>query len=73
MPAPPTSRMYLDETSVIQIFLAGHLGKRYRGLSGKLAQKYGVTSKTVRDIWTRRTWGSVTLPYVALIQKLPRI
>ena len=69
----PNSRPHLDETSVIQIFLAGNLdnvGTRDASLSGRLAQQYGVTAKTVRDIWSRRTWWSVTEPYVALIEQL---
>jgi len=47
------------------IFQDKPLGKRKRNRSGecassKLAQRYGITTKAVRDIWTGRTWAKVT-------------
>mmetsp|Transcript_26986 Transcript_26986/g.71027 ORF Transcript_26986/g.71027 Transcript_26986/m.71027 type:complete len:127 (-) Transcript_26986:20-400(-) len=39
-------------------------GERRRGksctMSAHLAAEYGVTTKTIRDIWNRSTWGKVT-------------
>jgi len=32
-------------------------------LSFKLAVDYGITSKSVRDIWSMRTWGWATVGY----------
>jgi len=32
-------------------------------LSTVLAQKHGITSKAVRDVWKLRTWAWVTMPY----------
>lgn len=32
-------------------------------LSCKLAVDYGITAKSVRDIWNMRTWGWATIPY----------
>ena len=29
---------------------------RFSGLSVVIAEKYGVSPKTIRDIWNRRTW-----------------
>lgn len=62
---PGHRRTYLDEAAVVQIFLAKHSkpGVRDLNLSGRLAREYGVTAKAVRDIWTMRTWKSVTEPY----------
>lgn len=31
-----------------------------RGKSGPLASKYGVSPRTIRDIWNRKTWGYAT-------------
>lgn len=64
--SPPPSagrKSFLDRKSVVQIFLAKHMGERDVHLSGKLAHKYGVTAKTVRDIWAMRTWTQVTEPF----------
>ena len=33
---------------------------KMRGMSAKLCRRYGVSAKTVRDIWNRRTWTSAT-------------
>jgi hypothetical protein len=35
---------------------------RIRGQSTPVAKRFGVSPKTVRDIWSRRTWSSVTAP-----------
>ena len=31
-----------------------------KGLSAKVALKYGVSPKTIRDIWNKRTWTDAT-------------
>jgi len=60
-------RAYLDADAVTQIYLAKHASAEARtsksDLSVRLAHQYGVTAKTVRDIWKRRTWKTVTEPY----------
>ncbi len=33
---------------------------KVKGQSSKLAQKYGVSAKTIRDIWNKRSWASAT-------------
>ncbi len=33
---------------------------RIRGKSAQLSNKYGVSAKTIRDIWSRRTWTNAT-------------
>ncbi len=33
-----------------------------KGKSAKLSAKYGVSAKTIRDIWNRRTWTDATSP-----------
>ena len=37
--------------------------RRGDGLAIGLAEKFGVTSKAVRDIWARRSWASTTYPH----------
>lgn len=32
-------------------------------LSAELAEKHGITSKAVRDVWKLRTWAWVTMPH----------
>ena len=68
-------RAALDETAVIQIFLAKLASAEARGsrsgLSAKLGEEYGVTSKCVRDIWKMRTWKHVTLPYWKALSQHP--
>lgn len=36
------------------------LGDSVRGKSGPLSSIYGVSSRTIRDIWNRRTWRYAT-------------
>ena len=56
----------LDESQAISIFLEKRSGNKDHTLSGRLAHRYGVTSKTVRDIWRMRTWKRSTEPYWTL-------
>ena len=57
-------RASLDEKSAVEIFLAKRtmMGAR-SGLSRRLANKYEVTAKAVRDVWVIRTWTNATKPY----------
>ena len=36
---------------------------RFRPNASAVAREFGVSEKTVRDIWTARTWGNETLPW----------
>ena len=40
--------------------LQASLGRTLRGESGKVAKKYGVSPKTVRDIWNHKSWVNAT-------------
>ena len=51
----------LDAEAAIAIFLARGAGRD--GVSKALAKQYNLTTKAVRDVWNRRTWGQVTRPY----------
>ena len=48
-----------------KIFKAGGLGAKRSGVSGVLAERYGITKKAVRDIWNLRTWKKVTWPLLS--------
>ena len=56
----------LHESQAISIFLEKRSGNKDHNLSGRLAHRYGVTSKTVRDIWRMRTWRRSTEPFWTL-------
>ena len=60
-------RRSLSEDDVIAIFLAGKpcegtskMTMQNRGQILALSREFNVTPKTIRDIWNRRTWRSVT-------------
>lgn len=53
----------LTEDAAVAIFVAKHTHTTRDSLSCKLAIQYGITSKSVRDIWNLRTWGWATLPH----------
>jgi hypothetical protein len=55
----------ISPTEAINIFCAkeGTGKQRDRLLSHRLAHKYRITSKAVRDIWNLRTWSRSTRPY----------
>jgi hypothetical protein len=48
----------LTEKNVVDIFQL-RLGKKPT-TAGTLAEKYGVTAKAIRDIWTGKTWRPFT-------------
>ena len=55
------TRTVLTERQVQEIFIAKLLnesseGHKTRQSAASLARKYGVSDKTIRDIWTGRTW-----------------
>jgi hypothetical protein len=33
---------------------------KMKGMSAKVSKKYGVSAKTIRDIWNRKTWTNAT-------------
>mmetsp|Transcript_26809 Transcript_26809/g.70411 ORF Transcript_26809/g.70411 Transcript_26809/m.70411 type:complete len:91 (+) Transcript_26809:102-374(+) len=41
-------------------FSAEFRKRKIRGESSRIASKYGVTAKTIRDIWNRRSWSNAT-------------
>jgi hypothetical protein len=72
---PVQQRTVLSKTEVLEIFAAGipregtfTMKIRSRGQILQLSRKYQVTPKTIRDIWNRRTWRSVTSSLVSLTQ-----
>jgi len=48
-------RAILSAAAALDIYASRHLRPRK-----VLAALYGVSDKTVRDVWTGRTWGAVT-------------
>jgi hypothetical protein len=62
----PKSTMKLNKAAALAIFQA-RAGRSTRGwrsnLSAALGRQYGLTAKTVRDIWNGRTWAKVTKPF----------
>jgi hypothetical protein len=63
------TRVVLTEAQVIRIFqvrianesASSNAGKKVRAFS--LAMQYGVNEKTIRDVWSGRTWCRETLPF----------
>lgn len=53
----------LDAEGAVDIFLAKRRHKKRDTLSATLAEKHGITSKAVRDVWKLRTWAWRTMPY----------
>jgi hypothetical protein len=62
-PSASNGRSSLNKDSVIYIFQQKLLRPHDSALSTKLAHQFGVTAKTVRDIWGLRTWARATEPY----------
>jgi len=54
----------ISDEAAVAIFLAGRHAPR-DGLSARLADEYGISTKAVRDIWNLRTWRHVTKPHWA--------
>ncbi len=55
------ARIQLDAKQAVDIYMM-HLC-RTKGLSTRLARKYGVHPKTIRDIWNRVSWTEHTSKY----------
>ena len=55
------ARIQLDARQAVDIYMM-HLC-RTKGLSTRLAKKYGVHPKTIRDIWNRVSWTEHTSKY----------
>jgi hypothetical protein len=64
VPIAAKPRAILTREQAIEIFKCRPNDKSVRALasSAAVAHKYGVSEKTVRDIWNGRTWHSETLP-----------
>ena len=62
----PVKRVLTDAQAkdIYRIYLAEFARpvvlRRKGSISSRLAVMYGVSSKTIRDIWNRRTWKSAT-------------
>lgn len=56
---------HLSRDKVVEIFLARQRRSNFKhdSLSYVLAKEHHVTPKTVRDIWSMRSWKAVTLPH----------
>ena len=76
-PAAPSckrKRASLDEKSAVEIFLAKRTMRGARsGLSRRLADKYGVTAKAVRDVWVMRTWTNATKQYWSDAEQMQKL
>jgi len=59
---PTSEATKITAANAIEIFKAKGPGTRRSGLSKVLADKYGITTKAIRDIWNLRTWSEVTRP-----------
>ena len=64
----PRARIILTAEQAIEIYGLKPVPRtdllklpRMRGLSLPIAKKYGVSPKTIRDIWNRRTWAFATV------------
>jgi hypothetical protein len=58
---PNRAQTRLTKDQAIAVYLAG-LGPKSRTRASKIAAEFGVTSKTIRDVWTRKTWVTETMP-----------
>ena len=54
-------RVKLTPDQAIHIFKLGRT--KSKDTASLLATEFGITSKAIRDIWTRRSWGLDTRPY----------
>ena len=61
---PAGKRTLLGAKDAVDIYMM--LNSRTRGLSSRLAKKYGVSPKTIRDIWNRTSWTESTSKYWGL-------
>jgi hypothetical protein len=76
MAAPHRSRAVLSREKACQIFCSRGLvycdrnGKFVQSSSNSLALAYGVSPKTIRDIWNGRTWSHITGPLVKAMMEV---
>ena len=57
----PAERVKLTPDQAIHIF---KLGRTKSNMTARLlATEFGITSKAIRDIWTKKSWGPDTRPY----------
>lgn len=52
----------LNEKLALEIYKCKHVyaDSNIKGKSVPVSKRFGVSPKTVRDIWTRRTWANAT-------------
>ena len=61
-PARSMHRAVLSKAQAVEIYLAAQAAREggvdplQGGISARLAKRYGVSPKAIRDIWNRRTW-----------------
>ena len=60
-------RVRLRSHQAIQIFIQRK--EKTRPTAAMLATKYGISSKAIRDIWTRKSWSEDTRPYWTHLDK----
>jgi hypothetical protein len=55
----------ISAKTAVLIYLANkeHASRRGDGLAISLAEKFGITAKAVRDIWSLRSWAATTRPH----------
>jgi len=55
------ARIRLNAQQAVDIYMMHR--NRKKGLNARLAKKYGVSPKTIRDIWNRVSWTEHTSKY----------
>ena len=51
----------ITTTKTTSAQLSDHNSFKVKGQSAPIAKRYGVSPKTIRDIWNRRTWAYATI------------
>mmetsp|Transcript_7369 Transcript_7369/g.22515 ORF Transcript_7369/g.22515 Transcript_7369/m.22515 type:complete len:234 (+) Transcript_7369:82-783(+) len=63
---PVHTRRILTAEQAVEIFkLKEFISDGTKGASVPIARQYGVSPKTIRDIWNRRTWMDATVPFLS--------
>ena len=66
----PRARIILTAEQAAEIYSLKNFclqGSKHRGYSLPIAKKYGVSPKTIRDIWNRQTWTFATVHLLPII------
>lgn len=64
--AGSTLRPGLTAADAVVVFLL-QLGPRNPQKANLIAREFGITSKAVRDVWTQKSWVSVTTPFWTIV------